>query len=141
MSQNETTPYDGPVRAKSVIAYFFSEKRLSYGDDRKVVEGDTHTVKEKFVDPCSGGLHASPTPAQALGYKSSLLAPGNTMLVSKVKLSGKIIAHRGNKYAAEKREYLKVVVLTQAQKDKLSAMRGRPSMVANINRMIENLLK
>ncbi len=78
--------------------YFSAEnKRLRYGDDRKIKIGITHTVEGKPV-LCQNGLHASKNILDALSY-----APGN--VVWRVGLSGDIF-HSENKSVATARIYL-----------------------------------
>ena len=59
----------------SKIMYYFStaDRRLRYDDNRHIVCGETHVVDiaTRRLVLCAYGLHASPTPFQALAY-----APG-----------------------------------------------------------------
>ena len=78
--------------------YFSGEdKKLRYGDNRKIKLGVTHKIKGEPV-LCERGLHASKSIMDALDY-----SPGT--IVWKVELSGKII-EGDNKSVATKRIYL-----------------------------------
>lgn len=83
-------------------AYYFAaeDRKLRYGDGRKIVVGETHTVDitEKPLNLCNWGLHASVKPLDALNY-----APGSILYV--VELSGQIVEGNG-KVCAEHRTYL-----------------------------------
>ena len=79
-----------------IIGWWFAASgELPHGDGRKVVIGETLTVKGKIV-PCRWGLHASVDPFDALQY-----APGP--LLYKVRLSGKIVPNDNDKHAASER--------------------------------------
>ncbi len=82
-----------------ITAWYFSteEKKLRYGDGRKIALGVEHTVKG-YPDPCKHGLHASESLLDALQY-----APG--AIIWKVELSGRI-KKGGNKIAATRRRYI-----------------------------------
>ena len=71
---------------------------LPRGDGREVCVGETLTVEPPIV-PCERGLHASVRAIDALEY-----APGS--LVCRVRLSGEIVAHGGDKHAASERTVL-----------------------------------
>ena len=80
-------------------AWYFStgDKRLRYGDDRKIRAGVTHKIKG---DPecCYNGLHGSVSILDALQY-----APGNH--IWRVELSGDM-DRNDDKIAATERKYL-----------------------------------
>ena len=84
---------------KTVKAWYFSKepKRLRYGDDRKIILGDTHEV---CCEPelCERGLHGSVRLIDALDY-----APGP--IIWRVELSGKMDIG-DDKIAATKRTYI-----------------------------------
>jgi hypothetical protein len=92
---------------KTIIGYWFCKNDLILpnGDGRKIEIGVTHKVDGKIV-PCQHGLHASERPLDALSY-----APGPA--ACKVILSGKIIAHNGDKYAASERTYIHIADATE----------------------------
>jgi hypothetical protein len=75
--------------------WFAASDELPHGDGRKVVVGETLTVDGKIV-PCEHGLHASVDPLDALQY-----TPG--AILYRVRLSGTIVAHDNDKYAASER--------------------------------------
>jgi hypothetical protein len=83
-------------------AYYFAnkDKKLRYGDDRKIVVGETHSVSldDKPLELCDWGLHASIKALDAIDY-----APDNMLYV--VELSGEIIIGE-DKVCAEHRKYL-----------------------------------
>jgi hypothetical protein len=83
-------------------AYYFATKdrKLSYGDGRKIVVGETHSVdiREKLLRLCIWGLHASVKPLDALKY-----APGSILYI--VELSGQIV-EGDDKVCAQRRTYL-----------------------------------
>src|SRR5690349_15368591 len=82
-----------------VIGWWFAASdELPHGDGRKVVIGETVTVEPPIV-PCKHGLHASVEPFDALHY-----APGP--ILYKVRLSGEIVPHDGDKLAASERTAL-----------------------------------
>ncbi len=88
-----------------IIGYWFAKSDiLPHGDNRKVVIGETLKVEGNIV-PCKHGLHASADPFDALQY-----APGS--LLYKVKLSGTVVAHKGDKHVASERTALAVVDAT-----------------------------
>ena len=72
--------------------------RLPHGDGREVKVGETLTVTGKIV-ACERGLHASLRAIDALEY-----APGAT--ICRVRLSGTIVGHSGDKLAASERTVL-----------------------------------
>jgi len=82
-----------------MLAFWFSpdDKKLAYGDGRKVRVGTTHTVEGKPV-LCEFGLHASERLIDALRY-----APGSTLYL--VDISGMIVAGK-DIIAGTKRKYL-----------------------------------
>ena len=87
---------------KTVRGWWFGteDKRLGYGDGRKIVIGKTHKVEGKII-PCERGLHLSVKPLDALRYASRLI-------IYKVVGSGTVISH-GNpvdKYACSERTYI-----------------------------------
>ena len=86
----------------SKIMYYFStvDRRLRYGDNRPIVCGETHVVDttERQLKLCAYGLHASPTPFQALDY-----APGPVLW--QVRLGGEVITG-DDKSCASERTYL-----------------------------------
>lgn len=86
----------------SKIMYYFSavDRRLRYGDNRTIVCGETHVVDttERRLELCAYGLHASPTPFQALDY-----APGPVLW--QVRLGGEVITG-DDKSCASERTYL-----------------------------------
>ena len=84
---------------KPVLAWWFSAARsLPHGDGRRVKLGRTHKVGGSIV-PCRNGLHASVRPIDALRYASGAI-------VWRVELSGVIIPHDGDKFAASERKYI-----------------------------------
>ena len=95
---------------KKIKAWYFAphDKKLRYGDNRKIVVGRTHKIKYPFTDAnglvwekpscCSSGLHASIAPCDALKYAGS-------SLVYRVELSG-VIDVASDKIAATERMYL-----------------------------------
>lgn len=87
---------------QSVKAWHFAAEnnRLTYGDDREIVIGETHTVstEEKDLELCEWGLHASERIIDALQY-----ARGPKLY--KVELSGQIIVG-DDKIVATERTYL-----------------------------------
>jgi len=92
-----------------VIGYWFAVRdsdgkvRLTNGDGREVVAGETLSVEGKIV-PCQHGLHASVRALDALQYAPN--GPG--LVVCRARLSGTVVAH-GNpvdKHAASHREVL-----------------------------------
>lgn len=91
------------AKPKFVLAWFCPpyNMRLSYGDNRAIKKGGTHTVKGKIVC-CYNGLHASLRIADALRY-------GETRKIIRVRLSG-TIRHQCDKLAAESRTYLSAPV-------------------------------
>ena len=72
--------------------WFSAGHVLPHDDNRRVAIGRTHKLKGKIV-PCLYGLHASQRSLDALTY-----APGN--IVWRVRLSGTIVPHNGDKHAA-----------------------------------------
>ena len=95
---------------KKIKAWYFAppDKKLRYGDNRKIVVGRTHKVKFPFTDAnglvwekpscCHAGLHASIHPLDALGYAAS-------NFVYRVELSG-VMDVASDKIAATERMYL-----------------------------------
>jgi hypothetical protein len=95
---------------KKIKAWYFAppDKKLRYGDNRKIVVGRTHKVKFPFTDAdglvwekpscCHAGLHASIAPCDALEYARS-------SLVYRVELSGAMDV-ASDKIAATERTYL-----------------------------------
>lgn len=75
--------------------WFAAGDTLPHGDGRKIVIGETLRVYGKII-PCEHGLHASIDPFDALQY-----APGP--ILYKVRLSGTIVVHDGDKHAASER--------------------------------------
>jgi hypothetical protein len=92
---------------KTIVGYWFCKNDLILpnGDGRKIEIGVTHKVEGEIV-PCKHGLHASERPLDALSY-----APG--LVACKVILSGKIISHNGDKYAASERKYIHIADATE----------------------------
>ena len=98
------------MKAKKIKAWYFAppDKKLRYGDNRKIVVGRTHKVKFPFTDAdglvwekpscCHAGLHASIKPRDALKYAES-------SLVYRVELSG-VMDVASDKIAATERTYL-----------------------------------
>jgi hypothetical protein len=92
-------------------------------------------------------LHASPKPHQALRYKRTEVCRTTDIpaFISYVKLSNNVQERdedsSGHKYAAGRREYLKVVELTFDQRVRLDRMMeiGK-SQYRNIDRMIYRIL-
>ena len=86
-------------KSEKWIGWHFADESetLRYGDGRKIVVGETHTVNCKPV-LCEQGLHASKTVLEALQY-----APGPILYW--VELSG-IVVHGADKSVANKRKYL-----------------------------------
>ena len=86
----------------SKIMYYFStaDRRLRYDDNRHIVCGETHVVDiaTRRLVLCAYGLHASPTPFQALAY-----APGP--ILWQVRLGGEVITG-DDKSCASERTYL-----------------------------------
>ena len=95
---------------KKIKAWYFAppDKKLRYGDNRKIVVGRTHKVKFPFTDAdglvwekpscCHAGLHASIAPCDAMEYARS-------SLVYRVELSGAMDV-ASDKIAATERTYL-----------------------------------
>ena len=79
--------------------YYFSnkEKRLAYGDNRKIKLGTTHKVKGEPI-LCEHGLHASKRIIDALDY-----APDSVLWI--VELGGKVV-HDDDKSVATERTYV-----------------------------------
>jgi len=79
--------------------YYFSnkEKRLAYGDNRKIKLGTTHKVKGEPI-LCEHGLHASKRIIDALNY-----APDSVLWI--VELGGKVV-HDDDKSVATERTYV-----------------------------------
>jgi hypothetical protein len=94
------TKYSRPK--KQWLGWYFAadNKRLCYGDNRKIKTGIIHKIEGEPV-MCKQGLHASPTVLDALAY-----APGN--ILYRVALSGKIV-HSDDKSVATERTYLKCI--------------------------------
>jgi hypothetical protein len=87
--------------AKTVKAWWFSEKRsLPNGDGREIRIGRTHTHQGN-LELCISGLHASRRVLDALGY-----AGGN--LLWRVECSGEMI-EGGDKFVCTRRKYLAVI--------------------------------
>ena len=98
------------MKDKKIKAWYFAppDKKLQYGDNRKIVVGRTHKVKFPFTDKkglvwekpscCHAGLHASIKPRDALKYARS-------SLVYRVELSG-VMDVASDKIAATERTYL-----------------------------------
>jgi len=84
---------------KIIKAWYFSgtDKKLRYGDNRKIVIGRKHSVKGK-IDLCENGLHGSKSILDALQY-----APGP--VVWQVELSGNM-EKGSDKIAARHRKYI-----------------------------------
>ena len=80
-----------------VIGYHFAGATLR--DGRPLPRKGDVLTHEGGVVPCESGLHASEHALDALGF-----APG--AMVARVRLSGVVIAHGGDKYAASVRENL-----------------------------------
>lgn len=82
-----------------MIGFYFSrfDRRLRYGDGRRIKTGVTHKVDCAPV-VCAAGLHASSTILDALGH-----APGSVLWI--VELGGEIVQGI-DKYAATERTYL-----------------------------------
>ena len=87
--------------SKSIKAYYFmqADRKLRYGDGRRVRKGTTHVFEGKTI-LCEQGLHASVSPLDALQY-----APGAH--VALVELSGTIVKG-DDKCVATRRKYLAV---------------------------------
>ncbi len=84
---------------ETVLGWWFcAEDRLPHGDGRPVVLGETLKVEGKII-PCERGLHASADPFDALQY-------ANGAILYRVRLSGTIIAHGGDKHVASERTAL-----------------------------------
>jgi hypothetical protein len=89
---------------KTVEAWWFAapdkdgKVLLPHGDGREVKAGEKLTVAGKIV-PCEHGLHASVRAIDALEY-----SPGAT--ICRVRLSGTIVEHGGDKLAASERTVL-----------------------------------
>lgn len=85
--------------AKQVEAWCFAEKsrRLRYGDGRKIVVGDSHSVDGELI-LCENGLHASERIIDALQY-----APGP--ILYRVILSGDMVQD-ATKIASRTRTYI-----------------------------------
>jgi hypothetical protein len=83
----------------SGLYFYFSatDRRLRYGDGRKIKKGGTHTVKGS-IKLCNHGLHASKRIIDALRY-----APGPILHL--VTLGGKVV-HGDNKSVATERTYV-----------------------------------
>lgn len=102
-----------------VLAYWFAASdELPHDDGRKVVLGETHSVKGKIA-PCRNGLHASEHPFDALKY-----APGSILYL--VECSGDI-RREDDKLACRIRKYIKridatTLLLEFARKQALSVI-------------------
>ena len=84
-------------RAPSVLGWWFCGATMR---DGRPVPRDGETLRhDRPVVPCKSGLHASPTILDALPY-----APGATLC--RVRLSGEIVPHGVDKWAASERSIL-----------------------------------
>jgi len=87
---------------KQVKGWWFgaTDKKLGYGDGRKIIIGETHKVEGDII-PCERGLHLSKNIIDALQY-----APGPVIYC--VVGSGTIIPHGTpcDKYACSERTYI-----------------------------------
>ena len=84
---------------KTMDAWWFSAaKTLPHGDGRRIKLGQTHKIKGEII-PCENGLHASVKPLDALSY-----SPGP--IIWRVRLSGIVVPHGGDKHCASERTYL-----------------------------------
>lgn len=86
-------------KIEPVDAWFFSSetKRLQYGDDRKIVVGETHSVQGP-IELCQNGLHASIQLIDALKYATY-------PMLYRVRLHGQM-KDAIDKIAAQHRTYL-----------------------------------
>jgi hypothetical protein len=93
-----------------VIYYHFTSSTLR--DGRHIPAIGEWLVFDGVPKPCTSGLHASPTPWDALQY-----APGN--LLHKVQLDGLIVPHGSpiNKFAAQKRIIVATIDAEQLMRD------------------------
>ena len=86
-------------RYDNATHFYFSshDERLSYGDDRGIAVGVTHTVD---VEPvlCESGLHASKRVIDALGYAPGTILWGVTL--------GGVVVDGGDKSVATERTYV-----------------------------------
>src|SRR3990167_9258242 len=83
---------------KHMYGWWFSEGyTLPHGDGRRIELGITHKVEGKIV-PCQNGLHYSARAIDALRYAAG-------PIVWKVRGSGVIVPHSGDKFAASERTY------------------------------------
>jgi hypothetical protein len=99
-----------PAAPTGVLGWWFSASdELRHGDGRKVVIGETLTVEGKIV-PCERGLHASVDPFDALRY-----APGP--MLYRVRLSGEVVVHDGDKHVASEHTALAVRDATDMLRD------------------------
>ena len=88
------------MTTKNNVFYYFSkeDKRLRYDDNRLIEDGIIHSVDGDII-LCENGLHASPTPWDALQY-----APGAYLW--EVHLFGDIDQEK-DKTAARHRQYIR----------------------------------
>ena len=84
---------------KHVDGWWFSQGyTLSHKDRRRIKLGITHKVEGEIV-PCQNGLHYSARAIDALRYAAG-------PIVWKVRGSGIIVPHGGDKFAASERTYI-----------------------------------
>ena len=90
----------------TMLGWYFAanDRRLRYGDGRKIAVGETHEVDGKPA-LCQRGLHASQRVIDALDY-----APGP--ILYRVRLSGAIV-HGDDKACATRRTYLAEIDATE----------------------------
>jgi len=94
--------------AKPIKAWHFinADRRLGYGDGRKVIKGRTYKYKGKEpIELCKRGMHASIKPLDALKYAKS-------NIICRVELSGQIIKGDDKCVASER----KVIQVFDAEK-------------------------
>jgi len=89
-----------------MLAWYFAQKseELQYGDNRKIVLGETHKV-DGPLELCKKGLHASERLLDALKY-----APGNILF--KVRLEGELLIGH-DKVCATERTYIQRLDATE----------------------------
>ncbi|HEX7051764.1 MAG TPA: hypothetical protein VF188_16280 [Longimicrobiales bacterium] len=90
----------------TMLGWYFAanDRRLGYGDGRKIAVGETHEIDGK-PKLCERGLHASQRVIDALDY-----APGP--ILYRVRLSGAIV-HDDDKASATRRTYLAEIDATE----------------------------
>ena len=85
---------------EKVLAWWFAASDiLPHGDGRKVVVGETHSLKGGIIKPCVRGLHGSEHPFDALQYANGPYLY-RTEHWDSIKRGGDKLASRHRKYLA-----------------------------------------